>query len=293
MLDVSLWPDARAEPANGRHYNISQIRTMISEHYLQRFGGVARLYGQRSLEALAEAHMVVVGLGGVGSWAAEALARSGVGELTLIDMDDICVSNSNRQIHALNSNVGRSKNAVLRDRLLDINPELAVHSVDDFLTTGNMRELIGGQHHVVVDCMDAVHIKAGLVAYASAIKIRLITVGSSGGKRDPMRIRVSDLANTKADPMLAKIRTQLYQKYGFARDSERKFRVDAIFSDEHMVYPKPDGSVCQEKTFVDGGVKLDCASGFGSAVMVTGSFGFAAAHQAIKRYLTKALAHSS
>jgi len=259
----------------------------LSEAYLQRFGGLGRLYGAVALDALAQAHMVVIGLGGVGSWAAEALARSGVGELTLIEMDEVCITNTNRQSHALASQVGRSKNQVVAQRLRDINPEIRVHCIEDFLDSNNLHTLIGPQHHVVVDAMDAALTKSALVAYCSARKIRLVTVGSSGGKSDPTRIQVADLARTEGDPLLAKIRTQLFRQHGFARDSHRKFRVDAVFSPEQMVYPKPDGSVCMEKQVMQDGVRLDCTGGFGSSVMVTGAFGFAAAAKAIERYLQR------
>lgn len=259
----------------------------LTQAYLDRFGGVARLYGQNALEALANAHFAVIGLGGVGTWAAEALARSGVGELTLIELDDVCVTNTNRQSHALTSNLGRSKNQVITQRLRDINPELIIHSVEDFIDDENMKDVIGKQHHVVIDAMDAAHIKARLVAYCLAIKVRLVTVGSSGGKRDLQRVRVADLGHTQSDPILQKIRTQLYRHYNFSRDKNRKFRVDAIYSDEQMVYPKPDGSVCMDKQFLQDGTKLDCAGGFGSSVMVTGTFGFLAATRAIERYLQK------
>lgn len=259
----------------------------LTQAYLDRFGGLARLYGQDALQALANAHFAVIGLGGVGTWAAEALARSGVGELTLIELDDVCITNTNRQSHAMVSNLGRSKNQVISQRLLDINPELIIHSVEDFIDEHNMKDVIGKQHHVVIDAMDAAHIKARLVAYCLAIKVRLVTVGSSGGKRDLRRITADDLGRAYADPMLQKIRTQLYRHHNFARDKNRKFRVDAIYSDEQMVYPKPDGSVCMDKQFLQEGVKLDCAGGFGSSVMVTGTFGFMAATRAIERYLQK------
>jgi tRNA threonylcarbamoyladenosine dehydratase len=265
----------------------------LSEEYRQRFGGVGRLYGEAALSALASAHFAVIGLGGVGTWVAEALARTGVGELTLIEMDDICITNTNRQVHALASQVGRSKNQVIAERLREINPEICVHSIEDFLDLDNVKTLIKPQFHAVIDAMDAAHVKADLIAYCSARKIRLVTVGSSGGKRDPQQVVVKDLARTEGDPLLAKIRTQLYRHYGFARDSNRKFRVDAVYSPEQMVYPKPDGSVCMEKQFLQDGVKLDCAGGFGSSVMVTGSFGFVAAARAVERYLQKYLGTGS
>lgn len=259
----------------------------LSEQYRHRFSGVGRLYGQWALPLLARAHFAVVGLGGVGTWAAEALARSGVGKITLVEMDDVCISNTNRQSHALCSTVGKSKLQVVADRLLDINPEIELYPVHDFLTLNNIRDYIDQRHDVVIDAMDAANVKAGLAAYCSAIKLRLVVVGSSGGKRDATGIRVSDLAHTEGDPLLAKIRGQLFRHYKFVKDNKRKFRIDAIYSAEQMVYPKPDGSVCMDKKVLQGGVKLDCTAGFGSSVMVTGSFGFIAAQQGINRYLAK------
>ncbi|MES2675534.1 MAG: tRNA cyclic N6-threonylcarbamoyladenosine(37) synthase TcdA [Pseudomonadota bacterium] len=261
--------------------------TELSPEYLLRFSGIGRLYGEDGLLALSKAHFVVIGLGGVGTWAAEALARTGVGELTLIEMDDICVTNTNRQIHALKSFIGQSKNHVVSQRLKEINPEIIIHSIEDFIDQDNMTALIGTHHHVVIDAMDAAHIKARLVSYCSALKIRLVVVGSSGGKRNPQLITVADLGRTESDPMLAKVRTQLYRHFNFSRDKNRKFRVDAVYSTEQMAFPKPDGTVCMTKQVMAEGVKLDCAGGFGSSVMVTGSFGFLAATRAIERYLQK------
>lgn len=258
-----------------------------SESYSLRFGGIARLYGNKALSALSRAHFVVVGLGGVGTWAAEALARSGIGELTLIEMDEVCVSNTNRQSHALASNIGQSKNKIISQRLLDINPELRLHSIEDFIERENISQYIGPQHHVVIDATDAAHIKAAMAAYCSARKIRIIVCGSSGGKVDPKQITTADLGHTKSDPMLAKVRTQLYRHHKFSRNKNRKFRIDAVYSTEQMMYPKPDGSVCMDKQVMADGVRLDCASGFGSSVMVTGTFGFLAANKAIERYLQK------
>ena len=261
--------------------------TQLSDAYINRFGGIARLYGVDALEALNEAHFAVVGLGGVGSWAAEALARTGIGTITLIELDDVCVSNTNRQSHALDSRVGESKLDVVGERLMDINPELNLYKIHDFLTLKNIRDHIDARHHVVIDAIDSSSVKAGLIAYCSAIKVRLVVVGSSGGKQDPSKVQASDLAKTKSDPMLAKIRGQLFRHYNFSRDPNRKFRIDAVFSTEQMVYPQPDGSVCMDKQAIQEGVKLDCTNGFGSSVMVTGAFGFTAAAKGIERYLLK------
>ncbi|VUD69028.1 tRNA threonylcarbamoyladenosine dehydratase [Thalassocella blandensis] len=260
---------------------------MLSESYLYRFGGIARLYGNLALEKLSQAHFVVVGLGGVGTWVAESLARSGIGQLTLIELDEICITNTNRQLHTTNSLVGKSKNHIMSERLLDINPELKINTIEDFLTKDNMTTLIGPQQDVVIDAIDSAHMKARLVAYCSAIKTRLIVVGSSGGKRDPRQVISADLGKTISDPMLAKVRTQLYRHHNFSRDDNRKFRIDAVFSTEQMKYPKPDGSVCMDKSFSNQGVKLDCAGGMGSSTMVTGTFGFVAAAKAIERFLEK------
>jgi len=260
----------------------------ITTAYQQRFAALGRLYGEAALDALARAHFVVVGLGGVGSWAAEALVRSGVGELTLIELDGVCLSNTNRQLHALEGQIGASKTQVMAERLKAINPELVLHAQETFLTRDNTQQLIGAQHHVVIDAIDSTHVKAHLVAYCSRHKIRLVTVGSSGGKRDPGRIVCSDLAQTRQDPMLRKLRNILYRHYNFNKDRKRRFRVDAIYSTEPMHFPQPDGSVCREQKAgldPDSGVKLDCGGGLGSVVMVTGSFGFQAASQAVARYL--------
>lgn len=260
----------------------------LTPAYRQRFDALGRLYGEPALEALSRAHFVVVGLGGVGSWAAEALARSGIGELTLIELDGVCVTNTNRQLHALEGQIGASKNQVMSERLRAINPELIVHTQETFLTKDNASQLIGPQHHVVIDAIDSAHIKAFLVAYCSRLKQRLITVGSSGGKSDPQQITTGDLAVTAYDPMLRKLRNILYRHYGFRKDKKRRFRVDAVYSNEQMIFPQADGSVCQgQKTSRDpsSGVKLDCGGGLGSLVMVTGTFGFIAAAKAVERYL--------
>jgi len=259
----------------------------LSQAWLARFAGIARLYGQPALQVLARGHFVIIGLGGVGTWTAEALARTGVGEITLIDLDEVCISNTNRQAHALASQVGQSKVAVVAQRLRDINPEITIHEIDDFLTIDNLASLITPVQHMVIDAMDMAHTKAVLIAYCSARKIGIVTVGSAGGKRDPSAVTFSDLAKTEFDPLLAKIRHDLYRSYKFAKDKNRKFRVDAIFSKEAMVYPKPDGSICMQKQAMQDGARLDCTGGFGSATMVTGTFGFLAASRAIERYLAK------
>ena len=258
----------------------------MSDGYQQRFGGIARLYGEQGLMALHRAHMVIVGLGGVGSWAAEALARSGVGALTLIELDDICITNTNRQLHTTAQTVGQQKNGAISTRLKAINPDITLFSHEDFLTKKNLTDYIKPTHHVVIDAIDASAIKAALAAHCCWHKQRLVMAGSSGGKTDPTRIQVADLGQTTADPMLAKVRNLLYRHHNFERSKKRRFRIDAVFSTEHRVFPQNDGSTCSTKSSMQEGIKLDCANGFGSATMVTGSFGFVAASQAIERYLS-------
>ncbi len=262
--------------------------TALPEDYLHRFGGVARLYGLDALTKLHSAHFLIAGLGGVGSWTAEALARSGVGTLTLIDLDDICQTNTNRQVHALNETIGKQKTDVLTVRLKSINPSIQIHSISDFVTQKNIHTYLSNNIDVVVDAVDSANVKAAFIAHCSKQKIRLIVSGSSGGKRDPQKIVVGDLGTTICDPMLSKVRNILYRHFNFTKSRNRRFRVDAVYSTEQMVYPKPDGSICQEKKALQAGVKLDCAGGFGSATMLTGSFGFAAANKAIERYLSDA-----
>lgn len=263
--------------------------THYSPSYRQRFSGIARLYGENALTALAQAHFVVVGLGGVGSWTAEALARSGVAEITLIDLDDICVTNTNRQLPALSHTIGQSKIAVLAERMQAINPEITVHCIEDFLDTDNITTYLQAHHDVVIDAIDALHLKAAMVAYCRARKIRLITVGSAGGKTDPTQIVCSDLGKTISDPLLAKVRYELYKRYNFERREQRKFRVDAVYSTQQAVFPHPDGEVCQQKSADMEGARLDCTSGFGSSTMLAGTMGFAAAEKAIQRYLARVL----
>lgn len=259
----------------------------LTDAYQQRFSGIGRLYGQQSLYALARAHFVVIGLGGVGTWAAEAIVRSGIGQITIIDLDEVCISNTNRQLHAVASQIGQSKVEVLAQRLKDINPEVHINAIEDFLQLDNISSLITPEQDMVIDAFDMAHTKSGLIAYCLARKIPIVTVGSAGGKRDPSQVTYGDLARTESDPMLVKVRQTLYRTYNFSRDRNRRFRVDAIYSKEPLVYPKPDGTVCPQKHSDSAGLKLDCTGGIGACTMVTGTFGFHAASRSIFRYLQK------
>lgn len=259
----------------------------MADDFSQRFGGIQRLYGLSGAELFRQAHICVVGIGGVGSWAAEALARSGIGEITLIDLDDICITNTNRQIHALDETIGRSKTAVMAERILQINPDCLVNEIDDFITLDNVRELIGPQFDYVIDCIDSVKEKAALIACCKRNKIPVITVGGAGGQTDPTQIEIADLSKTHHDPLAAKTRSLLRRYYNFSK-SGRRFAVDCVYSTEQLVYPQPDGSVCQMKQVDDGNTRLDCSGGFGASTCVTATFGFVAVSRALKKMQERA-----
>jgi len=266
---------------------------MLSEAYVNRFAGIGRLYGQAALNTFAEAHVVIVGIGGVGTWVAESLARSGIGQITLIDLDDICVTNTNRQIHATAQTIGQSKVEVMAQRILSINPECQVNEIEDFVTLDNLNDYFPRQQveyktiSYVVDCIDAVKQKAALIAHCKRNKVPLVTIGGAGGQTDPSQIQVTDLAKTVQDPLLAKVRSILRKEYGFSKNVQRRFAIDAVFSTQHLVYPQADGSVCATKATAEGSMRMDCASGFGAVTMVTGTFGFMAASRVLAKLAAK------
>lgn len=255
----------------------------MSPEYLQRFGGIARLYGQAALTQFAAAHVCVVGIGGVGSWAAEALARSGVGQITLIDLDDICITNTNRQLHALQQTVGALKVEVMAERIRGINPECQVTLLDDFVTADNLAEHIHSGFDYVIDAIDSLKAKVALIAFCKYRKIPIIVAGGAGGQTDPTQIRIADLSKTVMDPLAARVRSDLRRLHHFSKDPKRKFGVDCVFSTEQLRYPDGHGGVCSAKAQSDGNMKMDCASGFGATTVVTGTFGFVA----VSRVLTK------
>jgi len=211
---------------------------MMSDYQL-RFAGIGRLYGAVALEAFAKAHVCVVGIGGVGSWVAEALARSGIGSLTLIDLDDVCISNTNRQIHALKSTVGQDKVAVMAARIRDINPDCVVHPVEDFVAADNLFALMRPEFSYVVDCIDSIKAKTSLIAHCKRNKIPLVTIGGAGGQLDPTQVQLTDLSQTINDPLLAKVRNNLRRDYNYSRTPKRKFGIDAVFPPNSCVIPSP------------------------------------------------------
>ena len=263
-------------------------RAKMDAGWLERFSGIDRLYGQGSIERLSGASVCVVGVGGVGSWVAEALARSAVGHIRLIDADDVCISNSNRQLPALAGNFGRSKVRLMAERLTAINPNARVDAIEQFLTPGNQAELIGEDVDVVIDACDAFRVKVELIAWCRRRKQRLIVVGSAGGRVDPTMVRLRDLSRTEHDAMLALIRKKLRSDFGFPRSANRYFSVPAVYSLENVRYPQADGSVCGLRPKTDGGAgNLDCGRGLGAATHVTATFGMAAVSRCLDLLLEK------
>lgn len=261
---------------------------MTADDFQFRFGGIERLYGRSALTRFRDAHVAIAGLGGVGSWTAESLARSGIGALTLIDMDDVCVSNTNRQLHALAGEYGRAKTDALRDRLMAINPELRITAHFGFVTPRNVEQLIQPTLDGVVDAIDSVKAKGALIAHCRRRRIPLVCAGGAGGQMDPTRIQVADLSRTTQDPLLAKVRNHLRRDYGFSRNPKRRFGVEAVYSLEQLTYPTGDGGTCHQKPDMEGPARLDCASGFGAASPVTASFGLIAASRILARLAREA-----
>ncbi len=239
---------------------------------------MARLYGQTALERFARAHVCVIGIGGVGSWVVEALARSAVGELTLIDMDHLAESNINRQLPALDSTLGAAKIEVMAGRVADINPAAHCHLVDDFVTTDNVAGLLGQQFDHVIDCIDSFRVKVAIVRHCRRQRIPLVTVGGAGGQLDPTRVRVSDLSRTEQDPLLARVRRELRQRHGFSRNPRRSFGVPAVWSDEPLARHLEAPQACEGTA----GGALNCG-GFGSCTPVTATFGMAAAAHVLRK----------
>ena len=256
---------------------------MTSESFDARFGGTRRLYGNEAVEKLRQSHVCVIGIGGVGSWAAEALARTAVGKITLIDLDDICVTNTNRQLHTLVDTIGQSKAEVIANRIIGINPDCQVQVIEDFISQENLRDLITKEFDYVLDAIDNFRVKASLIHHCKRNKIKIITTGGAGGQVDPTQIQITDITKTWHDPLARKVRNQLRDRHDFTKNTKRKFGVDCVFSTEQAVYPQADGTVCQTKPEAGGSMKMDCSSGFGAATVVTATFGFVAVSRIIAK----------
>ena len=254
----------------------------MNDDYLQRFGGLARLYGAAALPRLQAAHVCIVGVGGVGSWVVEGLARSGIGALTLVDLDDVCLTNVNRQLPALDGNIGRPKVLALAERVKLINPDCRVTTVAEYFTAKTAERLLAVRFDWVVDCIDLMSNKALLIAGCTQRGQPVLTVGSAGGRRDATRIKVNDLGDSHGDELLRQVRKKLRRDHGFAKGEGNTYGIPCVSTQEQPVYPWADGT-CSSEPEAGSNLRLDCATGFGTAVFITGAFGFAAAGEIVRR----------
>jgi tRNA A37 threonylcarbamoyladenosine dehydratase len=240
----------------------------------RRFGGFERLYGSGTIMHLAAARVAIVGIGGVGCWVAEALARSGVGTLKLIDPDNLVESNINRQIHALDGTLGQAKVTAMAVRIRSIHPLCRVEAVEDSLTPENTATLLRSVD-LVVDAIDDARAKAAIAVHCRQARLPLLMAGGAGGKTDPRRIRVGDLAHTTQDPLLSKVRARLRREHGFTREPGKKFGIEVVTSDEPARRPPACGT---------GPHGLSCA-GYGSSMAMTATIGLFIAARALERLL--------
>jgi len=249
----------------------------------RRFGGIARLYGQQALARFTQAHVCVLGIGGVGSWAVEALARSAIGTITLIDLDHVAESNVNRQLHALTDTLGMAKVQVMAGRIRQINPDCTVNAIEEFLTVENLETLMAEKFDYIIDCIDGFRTKARLIAHCRSNKLRIITVGGAGGQIDPTRIQVADLSRTEHDALFSKTRKLLRQQYNFPSNLQRRFDIPCVYSMEQPMFPAENGEVSAGKPDTETIGDLSCAGGLGSATAVTASFGMVAVAHVLKK----------
>jgi tRNA A37 threonylcarbamoyladenosine dehydratase len=254
------------------------------EDYHARFGGIGRVFGLKGLEKIKHSKILIIGIGGVGSWVAEALARSGIGSLTLVDLDDVCVTNINRQVHATTQSVGKFKVDVMSERIKLIHPNCVVEIKQCFFSPKNLESIFDRTYDYVIDACDDFTNKCHLISYCRTNFVPLVVVGGAGGKLDPQQIRVTDMATSSNDRLLARLRKKLRQDFSFPLENEGDFGIWAVWSHERAVYPTSDGCL----TFKPPGMakNMDCEEGFGSASFVTGAFAFAAT-SFVLRELTK------
>ena len=259
--------------------------------FKRRFGGVSRLYGENGLAKLQAAHICVIGIGGVGAWAAEAVARNAVGTITLVDLDNIAESNVNRQLHALNGAFGKAKVTAMAERIKQINPLVTVIEIEDFVTPDNINALLNQPYSGIVDCIDDAKAKAAIAAFCKAKKIPLVMTGAAGGRLDATSIKQADLSEVSHDKLLAKVRNLLRRDYGFAKAGSStstqkkpsKLGVVCVYSDEEVIKPE---SACEvDRSAITG---LNCA-GYGSSVCVTAPFGFTAVGLLLQQVLRNSL----
>ena len=251
---------------------------------VRRFGGVSRLYGAEGLASLQAAHICVIGIGGVGSWAAEAVARNAVGTITLIDLDNIAESNVNRQLHAVEGAFGKAKVTAMAERIRQINPSAKVIEIEDFVSVENVVTLLNSNYSGVIDCIDDAKAKATIAHFCLTQNIPLVMTGAAGGRLDATRIKQADLSQVTHDKLLAKVRNLLRRDYAYsggasAKNKSPKLGIQCVYSDEEVV--KPEAMCESEHNAITG---LNCA-GYGSSVCVTAPFGFIATSVLLKQLL--------
>jgi len=257
----------------------------VSSNKKNRLAGVARLYGDEALEIFQQSHVAVIGIGGVGAWVAEALARTGIGKITLIDLDEVCVTNINRQVHALTETVGKSKTNVMAERITSINPECTVNEINDFVGYENLETCLSNDYDYVVDAIDSAAIKAAILNWCKRHKVPVICIGGAGGKINPADIKIGDLNRTKNDPLLAKVRSQLRAYHGFSRNTKRTYSLDCVYSTEQVRFPDGQGNTTFKKP--GEAIGMDCSSGFGAVTHITATFAFHATARLLEKLLRK------
>ncbi len=254
------------------------------DDFESRFGGIVRVYGIKGMVKIRQSKILVIGIGGVGSWVAEALARTGIGHMTLVDLDDVCVTNINRQIHALNDTVGKFKVDVMKERVAQINPYCEIETKQCYFSPKNLGVIFDKAYDFVIDACDDFTNKCYLIDYCRQNKVPLVVMGGAGGKTDPSQIAISDMSTSANDRLLARLRKKLRQDFAFPGEHDGDFGVWAVWSRERAVYPTPDGCVTHKPPGM--AKNMDCSEGFGSVSFVTGAFAFAATSLVI-REITK------
>lgn len=260
---------------------------MENNDYDARFGGIGRLYGIKALDKIKSSRILIIGIGGVGSWVAESLARTGIGAMTLVDLDDICVTNVNRQILALSNTVGQFKVDVMKDRLLQIQPHCDIQTKQCFFNPKNLTEIFDQPYDFVVDACDDFTNKCILIEHCRKNNIPLVVMGGAGGKTDPLQVKITDMSTSQNDRLLMRLRKKLRQEFKFPLENQGPFNVWAVWSHERAVYPTADGCTTY-KPVGQLSRNMDCSEGFGSASFVTGAFAFATTSLVI-REITKGI----
>lgn len=249
---------------------------------MEGFQAVERIYGDNAIALLNQKNILIIGLGGVGSWALETIVRSGIGKVTIVDLDEVCISNTNRQLQALSSTIGMSKVSVLKSRARDINPDCHINAIEDFYTPTNSNEILKDKFDYIIDCIDSVQSKAHLIFTARELKLPIISVGGAGGKKDFSQIRIDDLNRSYNDKLLMQLRKKLKKDYGFTKFSKKKFNIPCIFSPEDVII---------QETNVQNFKGRNCQNSLGSLMHVTAIFGIKAAGYVINSFFNDEKVH--